>query len=326
MDSICFNSIRNTRIIVEKKTDLILHLLAHFDINSVASNYDSGYARRINGLKGESSSFLHDEFKEIDRENLVYLSFMPAFFSNIDSLFKGLSYLSSGGKVPIGGFTEIEMRCLQFLQDIFGTEQLSCLVKFTEMARSEYDNFFSSYWDENKESYTAELQLFKKIWETEENEEILSFLRENEIPSITVYLSEAMRKNGRGTRTDDSSVCTIARIPSSSSQVFESYYTAVHELLHQVIDGITQRILKVNSQERSLNPDDEGYSIHEQIENSVIYAQHLLMKETRRIRAKEYYSFLSEIVDTEIQNEAEFLTHFKICEEMKHKLDRMLAK
>ncbi len=326
MDTICFDSIRNTRIIVEKKTDLILHLLAHFDINSVASNYDSGYVRRISGLKGESTSYLHEEFKEIDQDNLVYLSFMPAFFSSIDSLFKGLSCLSSGGKVPISGFTEIEIRCLQFLQNMFGTEQLGCLVKFTEMVRSEYDTFFSSYWDENKESYTAELQIFNRIWETEENEEILTFLRENGIPSITVYLSEAMRKNGRGTRTDDSSVCTIARIPGSSSEVFESYYTAVHELLHQVIDGVTESTLNVNSQERSLNPDEEGYSIHEQIENSVIYAQHLLMKETRRIRAKEYYLFLSEIVDTEIRNEADFLTHFKICEEMKHKLDGMLAK
>ncbi len=68
MDAIFFDSIRDTRIIVEKKTDLILHLLAHYEVNSVASNYDAGYVRRMTDLKRENSPCLHDEFKEIDQE------------------------------------------------------------------------------------------------------------------------------------------------------------------------------------------------------------------------------------------------------------------
>lgn len=325
MNTIQIDSLHNTRIVVEKKTDFILHLLAHFEVNGVASNYDADYVHMVSHLKGESTSSLQDAFKEICQESLVYLSFMPAYFSNIDSLFGGLSYLSSGSKEPISSFTEMESRCLQLLQNVYGREQLSGLVKFTEIARSEYDSFFSSYWDVNKESYRAEMKVFKNVWETEENEKILSFLRDNGIPSITVYLSEAMRRNGRGLRTDNSSVCTITRIPGGSSQVFKSCYTAVHELLHQVIDGITQSILKVDSQERSLNPENEGYSIHEQMESSVIYAQHLLMEETRRIRAGEYYSLLSEKFETEISSEAELLTHLNIPKKMKLKLDGMLA-
>lgn len=300
-------------------------MLAHYNINNVASNFDTDYVKYISDLKDENTSYLQEELKEIDDENLVYLSFMPAFFNTIDSLFKGLAYLSEPCNVTITGFTEIEAQCLQLLQNVYGNNELCGLVKFTEIAKSEYDRFYSSYWDSKKESYAREMQLFRKIWETEENGKILTFLRAKGIPSITVYLSEGMRRNGRGMRTDDSSVCTISRIPNSSSQVLESYYIAVHELLHQVIDSITQSILKIDSQQRSLNPDDEEYNIHEQIENSVIYTQHLLMGVTRKIRAREYYALVSEITDTEIINEAEFLAHFKICKEMKHKLESMIV-
>ena len=325
MNTIFCESLHNTRIIAEKKTDIILHVLAHYEINCVASNFDEPYVKHITDLKGENASSLQEKLKGIKEESLVYLSFMPAFFSSIDSLFKGLAYLSSSGDIATTGFSEMEIHCLQLLQNIFTDNKLSGLIKFSQIAKSEYDNFFSSYWDNNKGSYRIKLQMFKKIWETEENGKILSFLRAEGIPSITVYLSEAMRRNGRGMRTDDSCVCTIARIPDSSAQIFESYYIAVHELLHQVIDGITQSILKINFQQRSLNPDDEGYNIHEQIENSVIYAQHLLMGMTRKIRAKEYYSLVSKIADTAIGNEAEFSAHFMICKEMKHKLESMIV-
>lgn len=323
MNAICFDSLLNTRIISEKKTDILLHVLAHYDINSVASNFDKHYVQHISDLKAENVSSLQEKLKEINEENLVYLSFMPAFFSSIDSLFKGLSYLSSGSKAMIG-FTEMEIHGLQLLQNMFTDNMLCGLIKFSEIAESEYDTFFSSYWDNNEESYRKEMQRFVQIWETEENKKILTFLRSKGIPSINVYLSEAMRRNGRGTRTDDSTVCAIARIPSSNTQVFKSYYIAVHELLHQVIDGITQNILKIDSQQRSLNPDDEAYNIHEQIENSVITAQHLLMGYTRKMQSEEYYVLVSEIGNAEINNEVDFYANFSLCKEMKHKLESMI--
>ena len=301
-----------------------MHVLAHYEINSVASNFDKHYVKHISDLKGENASSLKEELKEINEENLVYLSFMPAFFSSIDSLFKGLSFLSSSSNIPMTGFTEMEIHCLQLLRNMFTDNTLYGLIKFSEIAKSEYDTFFSSYWDHNEELYRKEIQRFKQIWETEENEKILTFLRSKGIPSIDVYLSEAMRRNGRGMRTDDSTVCTIARIPNNNTQVFKSYYIAVHELLHQVIDGITQSILKIDSQQRSLNPDDEGYNIHEQIESSVITAQHLLMGYTREMRTEEYYALVSEIGNAEINNEVDFLAHFSICKEMKHELEKMI--
>lgn len=251
---------------------------------------------------------------------------MPAFFSSIDSLFKGLSCLSSSGNKTSDNFSEIEIHCLQMLQNIFTDKKLCGLIKFSEIAKTEFDNFFSTYWDDKKESYRQEIQIFKEVWETEENGIILTFLRVHGIPSITVYLSEAMRRAGRGMRTDNSSVCTIAKIPHSSNQAFESYYTAVHELLHQVVDGITQSTLQIDPQQRSLNPDEKGYNIHKQIENSVIYAQHLLMGTTREKQSNEYYACVSRIGDTEINNEAEFLARFKICKEMKHKLEKLIIK
>ena len=324
MNAICLDSLLNTRIIAEKKTDILLHLLAHYDINSVASNFDKHYVQHISDLKGEKSSSLQEKLKEINEENLVYLSFMPAFFSSIDSLFKGLSYLSSSGNIAMTGFTETEIHGLQLLQNMFTDKMLCGLIKFSEIAESEYDTFFSSYWDNNEESYRKEMQRFVQIWETEENIKILTFLRSKGIPSIDVYLSEAMRRNGRGTRTDDSTVCAIARIPSSNTQVFKSYYIAVHELLHQVIDGVTQNILKIDSQQRSLNPDDEAYNIHEQIENSVITAQHLLMGYTRKMQSEEYYALVSEIGNAEINNEVDFYANFSLCKEMKQKLESMI--
>ena len=324
MDAIYLDSLHNTTIITEKKTDVLLHLLAHYDINNVASNFDKDYVKYISNIKNENTSSLQKELKENDDENLDYLSFMPAFFNSIDSLFKGLAFLSQPSKVTLTGFTETEVQCLQLLQNVYANSYLLGLVKFTEIVKSEYERFYSSYWDSKKESYAREMLLFRKIWETEENDKILAFLRTHGVPAITVYLSEGMRRNGRGIRTNDSSVCSITRMPTINDEVFESYYIAVHELLHQVIDGITQSILEIDSQQRSLNPDDDGYNIHEQIENSVIFAQHLLMGTKRKIRTKEYYALVSEIGNTDIKNKSDFLAHFRLDGKIQCKLESII--
>ncbi len=324
MNAICLGSTHDTRIVTEKKTDILLHLLAHFEVNNVASNYDKDYVEYISDLKGEKSSSLHEDLKEIDDENLVYLSFMPAFFNTIDSLFRGLTYLSVPNEVMINRFTEMEAQCLQLLQNVYGNNDLGGLARFSEIAKSEYDKFYSSYWDSRRKDYLREINKFKRFWESDENDTVLTFLRTQGLPAITVYLSEGMRRNGRGIRTNDSSVCTITKMPVNDNEVFVSYYIAVHELLHQVIDGVTQSILKIDGQQRSLNPDDDGYNIHEQIENSVIFAQHLLMGMTRKIQRKEYYALVSEIGNTDINNEAEFMTHFKIDKKMQCKLESII--
>lgn len=147
LNAICLDSTHNTSILAEKKTDILLHLLAHYEINNVASNYDIDYVKYISDLKGEKSSSLHEALKEIDDENLVYLSFMPAFFNSIDSLFKGLEYLSAPNEVMMNGFAETEAQCLQLLQNVYGSNNLGGLVKFSEIAKSEYEQFYSSYWE-----------------------------------------------------------------------------------------------------------------------------------------------------------------------------------
>lgn len=53
MNAICLDSLLDTRIIADKKTDILLHVLAHYDINSVASNYDKNYVQYISDLKRE---------------------------------------------------------------------------------------------------------------------------------------------------------------------------------------------------------------------------------------------------------------------------------
>ena len=324
MNTICLDCIHNTRIVTEKKTDIILHLLAHLEISNVASNYDIDYVKYISDLKGERSSSLYEDLKDIDDENMVYLSFMPAFFKTVDSLFQGLSYLCEPNREMINGFTETELRCLQLLQNVYGNNDPCGLVKFSEIAKSEYDLFYSLYWESRREDYLRGIKQFKKIWESEDNDKVLTFLRKQGLPSISVYLSEGMRRNGRGIRTSDSSVSTVAGIPFSKKEVFISYYIAVHELLHQVIDGITQSILKINGQQRSLNPDDEEYNIHEQIENSVILAQHLLMGKTVNNRTNEYYELVSEIAGMDISNESEFVTHFRVDVRIRNKLESMI--
>lgn len=324
MNAISLDSTHNTRIVTEKKADILLHVLAHFEINNVASNFDTDYVKYISNLKGENTSSLHEKLKEIDDENLVYLSFMPAFFNTIDSLFRGITYLSVPNEVTIDGFTETEAQCLQLLQNVYGNNDLAGLVRFSKIVKSEYEQFYSSYWDSRRKDYLREINKFKKLWESDENDIVLAFLRTQGLPAITVYLSEGMRKNGRGIRTNDSSVCTIAQMPFSENEVFVSYYIAVHELLHQVIDSVTQSILKIDGQQRSLNPNDEGYYIHQQIENSVILAQHLLFEKTIKNRTKEYYALVSEIAGMDINNESEFVTHFKVDDRIRMKLESMV--
>ncbi len=265
MDAICLDSTHNTRIVTEKKTDILLHLLTHYDINNVASN-----------------------------------------------------------EVMKNDFEGTEARCLQLLQNAYGNNDLGGLVKFSEIAKFEFEQFYSSYWESRRKDYLREINKFKKLWESDENELVLAFLRTQGLLAITVYLSEGMRKNGRGMRTNDSSVCTIAKMPVDDKEVFVSYYIAVHELLHQVIDGVTQSILKIDGQQRSLNPDDEGYNIHEQIENSVILAQHLLMRKTLKNRTKEYYALVSDIAGMDIGNESEFMTHFKVDDRIRIKLESIV--
>lgn len=294
------------------------------DINNVASNYDIDYVKYISDLKGERPSSLYRHLKEIEDEKLVYLSFMPAFFNTVDSLFQGLSYLCEPNREMINGFTETESRCLQLLQNVYSNKDLTGLLRFSEIVKSEYDQFYSLYWESRREDYLREINQFKKTWESEDNDKVLAFLRKQGLPSISVYLSEGMRRNGRGTRTSDSSVSTIARIPFSKKEVFISYYIAVHELLHQVIDGITQSILKIDGQQRSLNPDDEEYNIHEQIENSVILGQHLLMGKTVNNRTNEYYELVSEIAGMDISNESEFMTRFRVDSRIRNKLESII--
>ena len=324
MNTISLESTHNTRIVTEKKTDILLHLLAHMEMDNVASNYDSDYVKYISDLKSESLSSLYENLKEIDNANLAFLSFMPAFFNTIDSLLRGLSYLCAPNIEMINGFTESESRCLQLLQNVYGNDDLCGLVRFSEIVKSEYDQFYSSYWDSGRENYLKGINQFMNIWESEENDIVLAFLRAPGLPAIIVYLSEGMRKNGRGIRTSDSSVSTIAKMPANENEVFVSYYIAVHELLHQVIDSITQNILQIDGQQRSLNPDDDEYSIHEQIENSVIIAQHLLMGKTVNSRTNEYYSLVSEIAGVGISNESEFMTHFRVDARIRNKLESII--
>ena len=324
MNTICLDSTHNTKIVTEKKTDIILHLLAHLEFNNVASNYDIDYVKYISDLKGERSSSLYENLKDIDDENIVYLSFMPAFFDTVDSLFQGLDYLCAPNGERMNGFTETESRCLQLLQNVYGNSDLAGLLEFSEIAKSEYDQFYSSYWESRREEYLREIIQFKNMWESEDNDIVLTFLRKQGLPFISVYLSEGMRRNGRGMRTSDSSVSVIAGIPVSKNEVFVSYYIAVHELLHQVIDGITQSILKIDGQQRSLNPDDEEYNIHEQIENSVILAQHLLMGKTVNNRTNEYYELVSGIAGMDISNESEFMTRFRVDARIRNKLESII--
>lgn len=320
MNLICLDSVHDTKILTEKKTDVLLHILAHIDINSVASNYDSNYVKYIFDLKGEKSSSLYESLKGIDDDNLVYLSFMPAFFTTIDSMFRGLRYLITPGDKMRNGFTETESRCLHFLQDIYRNTNTAGLLKFAETAKSECDLFYSEYWESRSEEYLRMINLFKEIWESEDNDRILSFLRDRGLPSINIYLSEGMRKNGRGMR--NSSVCALAKMPDSSEEVFESYYIAIHELLHQVVDGITRSILEID--ERSLNPDDDEYGIHEQFENSVILAQHLLMQRSANNWTKEYFAFVSKISETDIKNDSEFFSFFKVDARIKNQLESIM--
>lgn len=324
LNAISLDSAHNTRIVTEKKTDIILHLLAHIEINNVASNYDTDYVRYISDLKGERSSSLQEDLKEIDDENLIYLSFMPAFFNTVDSLFRGLRYLCAPNIETINGFTETESRCFQLLQNVYSDKDLTGLLKFSEIVKLEYDQFFSSYWESRRDDYLREMNQFKTIWESEDNDVVLAFLKNQGLSSISIYLSEGMRINGRGIRTSDSSVSAIAKIPVSKKEVFVSYYIAVHELLHQVIDGITQSILRIDNQQRSLNPDDEEYTIHEQIENSVIFAQHMLMGKTMKSRTNEYYALVSEIAGSDIGNEFEFMTHFRVDARIRNKLESII--
>lgn len=322
MNLICLDSIHDTKILTEKKTDVLLHVLAHIDINSVASNYDSDYEKYISDLKGERSSSLYESLKGIDDDNLVFLSFMPAFFTTIDSMFRGLEYLSIPDNKMRNGFTETESRCLNFLQDIYRNTNTTGLLKFTETAKSEYDLFYSEYWESRSEEYLRMINLFKEIWESEDNHRILSFLRNQGLPSISIYLSEGMRKHGRGMRS--SSACALAKMPDNSKEVFESYYIAIHELLHQVVDGITQSILEIDGQQRSLNPDDDEYSIHEQFENSVILAQHLLMQKSEYNWTKEYFTYVSKILEADIKNDSEFLSFLKVDARIKNKLESII--
>ncbi|MCD4846615.1 MAG: hypothetical protein K8R76_00315, partial [Candidatus Aegiribacteria sp.] len=71
-------------------------------------------------------------------------------------------------------------------------------------------------------------------------------------------------------------------------------------------------------------PDDEEYNIHEQIENSVILAQHLLMGKTVNNRTNEYYELVSEIAGMDISNESEFVTHFRVDVRIRNKLESMI--
>ncbi len=323
MDSLIGKSIRNTTIITEKKTDIMLHLLAHYDIGNAASNFDAEYVKSIAVLKSEKKSSLQQKLLEINDENLVYLSFMPAFFTKVDSLFRGLACLASKSEPLEADFTEMEIRCIQFLQNLCGGDTHG-IAKFAEITEFEYDHFYSSHWNSRTTDYRKGIELFKEMWESKENDTILAFLRAHGLPAITVYLSEGMRRNGRGTRTDDSSTCTVTGMPVNHHGVFMSYYIAVHELVHQIVDGITQSILKFDPQQRSLSQNDKGYSIHEQMENSVIYTQHLLMRNTIKTRTEDYYAVVSALSDVSISNESEFMVHFQVDNRIREKLESMI--
>ena len=319
MERIVEKSKYQTKLIVDKNVDFFLHIFSHLNVKSVASNYDEIYIQKITKIKCESNSTLLTKLNDIINENFVYLSFMPVYWKSSESIFSALDYLVTGNKELIKNFSQIQKYLLQHLQSFINTKKdKSDLLLFNKILISEFNGFYSNYWDLHKQNFAEKLSLFKKTWESKENSLTIDFFKKQKKDEFKIYLSECMLKNGRGMQINNTSVNAITKLPENKDEVFYSYLISIHEMLHQVIDNLTKSVLEIDYNQRSLNTDDERFKVHMAFENSVIYTQFLLAKKT----SPEFLmKFLSEM---KISNSEEFIKKINFNNKMKEKLDYLI--
>lgn len=276
----------STRIETNEAVDRTLQVFAHLDVgDSPASNFDAEYVSHI----GSEITKQHEELARYVRqfENLQLLTIIPAYFSAADHLVWTLQTALDGQAARLNKLPPEEQSAAQGLQPFLSQLPSEALELFTQLLA---DTMVSDTLAEQKR-----LSWLEEFWSQEGKKAISSFFAANGFDRFWITASPAMRRNGRGfPGVLPRQAAAITLLPESRATVFFSYSLAVHEMIHQVTDGVVFSVLELQPEDRSTDPrNTAGMEVHILLENAVILTQYWLMEIHSPDWAENYLAFMS---------------------------------
>lgn len=324
MNGIISQNNRETTVRISENVDLLLHLLAHIETGNVASNYDQDYIQLINQEKSPNASFLEKDLEKIAKGSYAYISFLPVYFPDICSIYKILEYVSTQNSQLISEFNEQERCLIEYLNKNFDQADRASLADFISLCKSEYSSFYESYWERKTPDFKMGIDLFYEQWDLEENKVIIDFFKSQQKNRFLVYLSQAMRNNGRGLSFDTDTVSAISRLPESEKDLYYSYFIAIHEMIHQVTDPMVMRVLNIGYEQRSLNQEEDGFNIHIEFEKAVFYVHYKLSSKQGVKLQSLYFNQISKYSVDNIASEENLLKCYPLNLDLRLALNKII--
>lgn len=328
---------QNSKIEVFQPLDLVSHIFAHIEgKGSPASLYDPQYIGWIQEKKQESGEETIDlktelvSFQKKLESNMILflLNFFPVYYESTEDMISGLKYVETGNKFSNYMFFSVKEKHLaRYMRDLFKEEeQRSAVGNFAEITLNEYETFYQDYWGEQKERYQDGMELFKEVWISQGYEVIEEFFAYYGKTKIHIYLSEGIRRNGRGFQSSDKKLIQSAvKLPETIEEADYSYMVSLHEMIHQISNPVVSKLINFEPNKESIDPSNqEGIKIHNMLEMGVVYTQYWLMQGISLKKEQLYLEFVSEILSP-VSNQQEFEQAVDLSEELKAMLKELVT-
>lgn len=325
-DESLYTKYQNSQIEVYQPLDLVLHMFAHLEAKgSPASLYDPEYIRWIQDQKQEFGEEPIDLIEELalfqqhleEDMDLFKLNFFPIYYGSTKHMIYGLQYVETGSKLS-KSMSEMEKHLARYMRDSFSKEQREVVGDFAEVALNEYESFYQDYWEGQEERYREGMERFKAVWASDGYEVIEEFFAHYGKKKIHIYLSEGLRRNGRGFGSSEPNLIqSAAKLPETAEEAYYSYTIALHEMIHQISDPIVTQMSNFNPNQRSIDPSNqEGIQLHHMLEMGVVYAQYWLMQEISPEMEQIYLGLVSDFLYP-VSTQQEFEEAIDLPDELK---------
>ncbi len=287
-------------VVAEPAVDLSKHVLAHVDAGSVLHcNYDGSYVaameqrRREANREGPLAVDLDPFAEALQRhEGLWNLSTAAAFFSDPEVYLGVLEYWS-GERGPVDGLDPMQEQAAEGMAQAFAEVPQGAIHSFAEAARTEYESFYGQYWEDTAPERRSQKELFWELWNDSDREDLERFFQNRGLRRAKIYLSEAMRRGGRGFMdAEPGRMGGIVPLPETEN-AFPSYAAAVRELLHAVIDPLVADAADAPPGDRVEDPETgETLDRQQVLRNAVIVFQYWLLENISDDKGSQYLQLM----------------------------------
>lgn len=284
----------NTEFIYQKHIDLVFHILAHIKVNNPSDLFSEPYIKKMRLEIQDDNIFLPQSAVEYYNQNfdrLGMINFLPFFTQNLDELIQLLRTYNRFSENDKSSF-------------------ISCFVDILTRHSAKYFEFWDKKFDQEKANrLLVEENLRNKINQ-------YSFLFDYYKKSAKAWLSFSITQNGRGIGGISGCFSAAAPYPLHSGNLYNTFFTLLHEYTHQFTDAMTQAIINAD-----INMDDGS---HDLSENVVILTDYYLIKNICNSDVAPYMLWLVPKDDGTHMDEDLFLNLFKVPEHIRQRVDNIV--